>query len=226
MDDENTVEKNALLQKLAALEAQQAELRRHLDTILERLEAVPQAQTTLDEAHRAWFAQTLRQELAALGNLARFEAHLTGWEHCPGTRSSGGWRAWGSRENIQGSIIITGDNVTYTGQAQSDPGAALAAYRRVLVTSCRHLPLRGVDVRASDPTRGQQPLDLARVYVDLHTTTSIPRADGDQRTGGENVVWGETTSAVLWGRWRRLPGIAIWSCSGTPAPASQRCSTI
>ena len=58
--------------------ATQADLRLALDTILERLEAVPQAQATLDEAQRAWFAQTLRQELAAMGSLARFEAHLTG----------------------------------------------------------------------------------------------------------------------------------------------------
>ena len=162
--------------------ATQADLRLALDTILERLAVVSQAQTNLDETHRTWFVQTLRQELAAMGNLARFEAHLTG----AGSIAQGpGAIAAGQRgvaaKNIEGSIVNTGDNpFFYFGQAQSDPGAALAAYRRVLVTSCRHLPLRGVDVRASDPTRGQQPLDLARVYVDLHTTTSIPRADGDQ----------------------------------------------
>ena len=127
--------------------ATQVDLRLALDTILERLEAVPQAQATLDEAQRAWFAQTLRQELAAMGSLARFAAHLAGsgsMAQGPGAVAAGARGVAG--RNIQGSVIITGDHVTYTSQAQSDPGVVLAAYR--------HLPLRGVDVRASDPTRG------------------------------------------------------------------------
>ena len=161
--------------------ATQADLCLALDTILDRLELVSQAQTALDEAHRPWFVETLRQELAAMGNLARFEARLTGSGSIaqgPGAMAAG---ERGVAGNIQGSLVNTGDNPSfYFGQGQSDPGAALADYRHVLVTSCRHLPLRGVDVRASDPTRGQQHLDLARVYVDLHTTTSIPRADGGQ----------------------------------------------
>jgi hypothetical protein len=47
--------------------ATQADLRTALDTILDRLEAIPQAQTALDEMHRTWFVQTLRQELATMG---------------------------------------------------------------------------------------------------------------------------------------------------------------
>ena len=172
--------------------ATQADLRLALDTILERLETVPQAQATLDEAQRAWFAQTLRQELAAMGSLARFAAHLTGsGSIAQGPEAVAAGERGVAGRNIQGSVIITGDHVTYTSQAQSDPGAALAAYRHVLVTSYRHLPLRGVDVRASDPTRGQQHLDLARVYVDLHTTTAVPRADGDTPRRRERGLRGE-----------------------------------
>jgi formylglycine-generating enzyme required for sulfatase activity len=172
--------------------ATQADLRLALDTILERLEAVPQAQATLDEAQRAWFAQTLRQELAAMGNLARFAAHLTGsGSMAQGPEAVAAGERGVAGMNIQGSVIITGDNITYISQAQPDSGAALAAYRHVLVTSYRHLPLRGVDVRASDPTRGQQHLDLARVYVDLHTTTAVPRADGDTQRGRERGLRGE-----------------------------------
>ena len=52
--------------------ATQADLRTALDTILDRLEAVPQAQTTLDEVNCTWFVQTLRHELTVMGNLARF----------------------------------------------------------------------------------------------------------------------------------------------------------
>ncbi|HSH05519.1 MAG TPA: SUMF1/EgtB/PvdO family nonheme iron enzyme [Anaerolineae bacterium] len=45
-------------------------------------------------------------------------------------------------------------------------------YRRVLINQSRHLPLRGVDVGASDPAGGQNQLGLAQVYVDLDTRQS------------------------------------------------------
>lgn len=70
-----------------------------------------------------------------------------------------------------GGAAIGGDvhgNV-YVGAPPGDPAEALAIYRRVLVSACCHLPLRGVDVGASDPTAIQKHLDLAQVYVDLDT---------------------------------------------------------
>ena len=54
------------------------DLRQALDTILEQLQVISQARECLQANDRAWFVQTLRTELEALGNLARFEAHLTG----------------------------------------------------------------------------------------------------------------------------------------------------
>ncbi len=64
--------------QLAADAPEDAALRAELDAVLERLEALPQARAGLDEADRAWFVKTLGAELARLGNLARFEASLTG----------------------------------------------------------------------------------------------------------------------------------------------------
>src|SRR5712692_8544548 len=72
-----------------------------------------------------------------------------------------------------GGVAVSGDvhgNI-YTGLPTRDPLEALAVYRRVLVESCRHMSLRGLDVGASDPTGAQQRFDLAQVYVDLLTTT-------------------------------------------------------
>ncbi len=65
----------------------------------------------------------------------------------------------------------------YLGPPAQDPGEALAIYCRVLVSACRHLPLRGVDIGASDPTGGQQRLDLAQVYVNLDTKTQVPLSE-------------------------------------------------
>ncbi len=65
-------------QKLAAAVENDAALRAEMDAVLEKLDMVVQAQVALPETDRAWFADTLRAELAALGNLAHYEAVLTG----------------------------------------------------------------------------------------------------------------------------------------------------
>jgi formylglycine-generating enzyme required for sulfatase activity len=82
-----------------------------------------------------------------------------------------------------GGVAVGGDvhgNI-YVGPLPQNPAEALAIYRRVLVSTCRHLPLRGVDLGASDPTGGQQRLDLAQVYVDLDTKTQVPLAEEGRR---------------------------------------------
>ena len=69
----------------------------------------------------------------------------------------------------------------YVGPPPKDPAEALAIYRQVLVSTCRHLPLRGVDLGASDPTGGQKRFDLAQVYVDLDTKTQVPLTEEEKR---------------------------------------------
>lgn len=75
-----------------------------------------------------------------------------------------------------GGVAVGGDvhGSIYVGPPPRDPAQALAIYRRVVVDSCRHLSLRGLDLGASDPTGTQQRLDLVQVYVDLLTTTQVP----------------------------------------------------
>jgi hypothetical protein len=76
------------------------QLREALDQILEKLDAIPQAQAVRGESDRQWFTQTLRQELASLGNLPRFEAQLSG----SGAIAQGQGRAVG-----QGGVLVEGD---------------------------------------------------------------------------------------------------------------------
>ncbi|MCP4425272.1 MAG: SUMF1/EgtB/PvdO family nonheme iron enzyme [Chloroflexi bacterium] len=85
--------------------------------------------------------------------------------------------------NVEGDVgrdVITGN--VYYGQPAADPAAALRIYRRVLVQGNAHLPLRGVDIGASDPTRAQSPLGLANVYVNLDTTTQVRAEKGADTT--------------------------------------------
>jgi hypothetical protein len=64
--------------QLTAEVATEPELRDEVDAVLEKLDAVAQARDALPEAERQWFTDTLRAELARLGNTARYTAQLTG----------------------------------------------------------------------------------------------------------------------------------------------------
>ena len=84
---------------------------------------------------------------------------------------SGAAAAYGGAAAGAGGIAIVGD--VYMGPKTKNPAEALRIYRRVFAASCRRLPLRGVDVGASDPQGGQQRLNLDHVYVALDTTSSV-----------------------------------------------------
>jgi hypothetical protein len=142
--------------------ATNAGLRQAMDAILEHLEAIQRARQGLSKNTRQWFVQTLRHELQGMGNLARFEAHLTG----AGAIAQGtGAVAVGG--NVYGDI--------YTGPPTRDLAEALRIYRQVLWESCRHVSHHGLDIKAGNPTSRQQRFDLSQVYVELLTTTQVPQ---------------------------------------------------
>jgi len=104
--------------------------------------------------------------------------------------------------NVGGSVggsIFTGDisgNV-YLGDPTDDPREALRIYRQVIVQSSGSLPLRGVDVGASDPTGGQNPLGLAQVYVDLDTKTQVELSEAEKKQGRRRGMPGERETKPL-----------------------------
>jgi len=77
------------------------ELREALDDVLEKLDTLAQAQAGMGEADRRWFAETLREEMSRLGNLARFEAALSG--------SGAIAQREGARAVGQGGVLVEGD---------------------------------------------------------------------------------------------------------------------
>lgn len=93
--DEDTVRQWVVEQALA-----NPELRATLDAILDKLDAIPQAQAGLSPAGRQWFAATLGEELSRLGNLARFEASLA---------DSGAIAQGSSRAVGQGGVLVEGN---------------------------------------------------------------------------------------------------------------------
>src|SRR5262249_46350865 len=106
------------------------ELRTELDTLLEKLDVFTQAKDVLSETDREWFTDTLRPELAELGNLPRFETKL----------------------------IFTGPTTVHVTIPIRDAAADFTPYQRWLVDTYQHLSLRGLDKSESDPTSRQQRL--------------------------------------------------------------------
>ena len=73
------------------------------------------------------------------------------------------------------SLYVGGDfrgNV-YMGTTPDDDTAKLRIYRQWLLRAYGRLPMRGVDIKASDPTSEQKAVALSHVYVDLDTTNLV-----------------------------------------------------
>ena len=86
-----------------------------------------------------------------------------------------------------GTAIGTIQGNAYFGPPPKDTAEALAIYRRMVVAGSRQLPLRGVDVGASDPTgaTAKKQIDLDQVYRDLDTTTRVPLTAKEKRARRE-----------------------------------------
>lgn len=105
----------------------------------------------------------------------------------------------GSAAATTGAVAVGGDvhgNV-YVGQPTDDPVEALRIYRRVLVGTSSHLPLRGVDLGDSDPRSGQKRLGLAQVYVDLDTKTPAPLVDEEKKQRERQPSLGREETRLL-----------------------------
>ncbi len=152
-------------------------LRAEVDQVLEKVEALGLARTALADEDRAWFEDTLRRELAAVGNLPRFVASVSGERNVL----------------VQG----TGHNVTITIEHQEihhhyapDPRAiaadAAAAARRDYLTGfarwCNTLPLAalGGEEGAADE------LKLDQVYIGLHTESRVPLTEAEKEERKKN----------------------------------------
>jgi formylglycine-generating enzyme required for sulfatase activity len=108
---------------------------------------------------------------AQLANLQGQEAEIKG----DGAVAQGdGAKAVGKQ-----GVLIEGSfqgNI-YLGEDPEEEEKQLAIYRQVIMRSTSSLPLRGIDVGASDPSQAQKDIGLANVYVDLDTRTQIYEKD-------------------------------------------------
>ncbi len=148
----------------------QPELRQAIDALLERLQALPQAQTHLPVADRAWFDQTLQTELAQLGNLTRFQAIFTGDTQIAigeGQRVVQG-KGVIVEGDLHGSVTLADTIQQIVDPTQMTPAALRQAYLRRVLADHNQLLLSGVDPKLGAEN---ERLELSAVYTTLLTET-------------------------------------------------------
>jgi formylglycine-generating enzyme required for sulfatase activity len=155
-------------------------LRAELDAILEKLEALPQAQAGLAESDQEWFTQTLRAELARLGNLARFQATLIGSgavAQGPGAAAAGaGGVAVG--HDVHGDVILIADpdqlwRIMGKRRPSEDLRQSTERYLTHLVDRYRYLDFKGMGVSDRVPLR----LPLVEMYIPLKARIELPEGE-------------------------------------------------
>ena len=108
---------------------------------------------------------------------------------------------------IQGNV--------YNGPAPRNPQDALKIYRTIVANSTSSLPMRGIDVQASDPTSPQKPINLSHVYIALNTTIQIQINEKyaekiKQKTGKRLILEKDrplsVLDAVIQNRWMVIKG--------------------
>ncbi len=158
--------------------ATNAPLRAELDALMEKLEVIPQAQAELDAAERAWFAETLRAELAALGNLARHEVHIEG-SYAGGNQTAG--RDFVGRDQVI-TINVGWQGAPFDLQREPDLARLRAAYLQYLRETYQHLDFKSLP----QVERIAQQVPLDAVYVPLRARPETPRWEAGLRVAGRD----------------------------------------
>ncbi len=166
------------------------DLRGELDAVLTKLDVVAQARAALPEGERAWFERVLREELARLGNLARYEAVLTGSGAAaqgPGAVAAGqdGVAVGG---NVGGDVLGTGARKEvhhHSSDQKRREEEALDCYLRNVQRLCNALPLAALAEEEKPHHRAE--VTLNRVYISLNTTTRVSLLEKDDASQQEEL---------------------------------------
>lgn len=195
------------------------ELKAEIEVILQKLDALNEAEKVLSQADKAWFAERIQRELKSLNSGIKYEATLTG----DGAIAQGdGAMAAGS-----GSIIIGGDVSTATimqgeNARKIDAGtyiekqvveapkpdpkknkteAARRAFLERIRKHCQALPLAALGSEDGD---GDE-VTLDQVYIDLDTTLNTYKSDLDDLRTGKRTSLNDANMMKLESRYSAEP---------------------
>lgn len=194
--DKSDVEVAQLLQEEIA---SSPELKAEIEVILQKLDALNEAEKALSQADKAWFADLIQRELKQLNSGIKYEATLTGdgaIAQGDGAMAAGAGSIMIGRD-VNNATIMQGDNArkidaaTYVEkqvvEAPNPEAEKKAKAREKYLTRlsrvCLSLPLvalGGVDGDESDIT-------LDKIYIALNTTEERekPKKDKDQKSADD-----------------------------------------
>jgi formylglycine-generating enzyme required for sulfatase activity len=162
------------------------ELKSALDALLENLETLPEAGRQLPDKDKAWFVETIQQELKGLHSGIKVEV------------AERGVYIGGKAEN---NIIVTGNNnrvvktETYIEKQivnqTPDPNQIKAAetaearesYLKSVYRRCQSLPLAAL----GDDPNARDGVKLDDVYIDLHTTEKLEKSEKKEDDGSPRI---------------------------------------
>jgi len=126
-----------------------ARVRKELDALLEKLETIDQTHAALKEKDKAWFQQTLQQELKKLKSNLRIIYTESYFENV----------------NLHHGDFVARDKIIYIYQGE-DVTPLVDSYFRNLSARCQVLPLGIIDEKYINP-QGSTPIKLQDIYTDL-----------------------------------------------------------
>ena len=117
--------------------------------------------------HQGWAQTELQREMVRLMR-QMFDA----------LRQSGGQKAGIQAHSIVAGNVVNGTQIIYQWPGQPSVGAladdsARVAYLNWLLRDRQNLPLRGIDLSATDASGTRRPPELTQIYVTLNTTTQV-----------------------------------------------------
>lgn len=179
------------------------ELKAEMDAMLEKLDALQEAEKALPDSDKAWFAETIQRELKRLNSGIKYEAKVIGSGAIAQGDNAKAVGAGGIMigRDVKDSTILAGDKNrlvqadTYVEKqvieapAKTDPEVekrrkALEKYLTRLSRVCLSLPLAALGGGDGD----ESDITLDKVYIALNTTQSRERTEeaGEERKRKNN----------------------------------------
>ena len=179
-----------IAQELAAETQINPALKNEIDALLEKLDTLPKAEAALADADKAWFEETIQNELNQAGSKIIYNATLKG----DGAIAQGD-RAVALGKNAR---YTAGDHIENYHQAP-DPGKgkeaeandARCTYLEKLRRHCQALPLAALGGQENS----DEEITLDKVYTNLDTTIYVKSTDLEKLRSGEKVKLTESAIA-------------------------------
>lgn len=175
---------------LAQESAKNAKLRDTIDTLVEKMETIPQVRSALDENEASQFVTNLREELKDLGNINRFASILVEGDQATVYAGSVSVEGDVNAPINTGSLSFAGDNQktihtnlyierqTLGSQSTLPVGILREAYLNRLFNQVSVLDLAGIDPKSIEASNTQG-MKLTAVYTALTTIGEQSRLTAD-----------------------------------------------